>query len=85
MSLTPGWVDQLYVATDWQGLGIGRQLLDMAKERSEGDLQLWTFQVNDRARRFYERNGFVIAELTDGQGNQEREPDVRYVWSRRQG
>lgn len=85
MSLTPGWVDQLYVATDWQGLGIGRQLLEMAKVRSEGDLQLWTFQVNDRARRFYERNGFVIAELTDGQGNQEREPDVRYVWSRRQG
>jgi GNAT superfamily N-acetyltransferase len=85
MSLTPGWVDQLYVATDWQGLGIGRQLLDLAKERSTGDLQLWTFQVNDRARRFYERNGFVIAELTDGHGNQEREPDVRYVWSRRQG
>jgi GNAT superfamily N-acetyltransferase len=60
-------------------------LLDLAKERSMGDLQLWTFQVNDRARRFYERNGFVIAELTDGHGNQEREADVRYVWSRRQG
>ena len=24
-----------------------------------GELQLWTFQVNDRARRFYARNGFV--------------------------
>ena len=41
-------------------------------------LQLWTFQVNDRARRFYERNGFTIAEMTDGAGNQEREPDIRY-------
>lgn len=85
MSLKPGWVEQLYVATDAQGRGIGRQLLELAKERSDGQLQLWTFQVNDRARRFYERNGFTIAELTDGQGNQEREPDVRYAWSRGQG
>jgi GNAT superfamily N-acetyltransferase len=83
MSLKPGWVEQLYIATDAQGQGIGRQLLDLAKERSAGELQLWTFQVNDRARRFYERNGFVAAELTDGEGNEEREPDVRYVWSAR--
>ena len=81
MSLKPGWIEQLYVATDRQGEGIGRHLLDLAKERSDGELQLWTFQVNDRARRFYERNGFIIAELTDGAGNQEREPDVRYVWA----
>ena len=82
MSLTPGWVDQLYVAPDRLGEGIGRRLLDLSKERSEGALQLWTFQVNDRARRFYERNGFAVAELTDGSGNEERTPDVRYVWRR---
>ena len=82
MSLKPGWVEQLYVATDRQGEGIGRRLLDLAKERSDGELQLWTFQVNARARRFYERNGFTVAELTDGAGNQEREPDVRFVWHR---
>jgi GNAT superfamily N-acetyltransferase len=82
MSLKPGWVEQLYIATHRQGEGIGRQLLDLAKERSDGELQLWTFQVNDRARRFYERNGFTIAELTDGAGNTEREPDVRFVWTR---
>jgi len=81
MSLTPGWVDQLYVATQWQGRGVGRDLLDLAKERSDGELQLWTFQVNDRARRFYERNGFTIAEMTDGSGNEERTPDIRYHWS----
>ena len=82
MSLKPGWVEQLYVATDRQGEGIGRRLLDLAKERSDGGLQLWTFQVNDRARRFYERNGFTVAEMTDGAGNTEREPDVRYVGRR---
>jgi GNAT superfamily N-acetyltransferase len=82
MSLKPGWVEQLYVATDRQGEGVGRSLLDLAKERSDGELQLWTFQVNDRARRFYERNGFVAVEFTDGAGNEEREPDVRYEWRR---
>ena len=31
-------------------------------------LQLWAFQSNERARRFYERHGFVAVELTDGSG-----------------
>jgi GNAT superfamily N-acetyltransferase len=81
MVLAPGWVEQLYVAPSRQGEGVGRLLLDRAKERSDGNLQLWTFQVNDRARRFYERNGFAAVEMTDGATNEEREPDVRYVWS----
>jgi GNAT superfamily N-acetyltransferase len=82
MSLTPGWIDQLYVAPDRLGEGIGRQLLDLAKSQAATDLQLWTFQVNDRARLFYERNGFIVVELTDGANNQEREPDVHYAWTR---
>ena len=82
MSLKPGWVAQLYVAPDLLGKGIGRQLLDLAKQRAPDELQLWTFQVNGRARRFYERNGFVAAEMTDGSANEEREPDVRFVWRR---
>jgi GNAT superfamily N-acetyltransferase len=80
MSLTPGWVDQLYVDPHRQGEGIGRQLLELAKSRAEADLDLWTFQVNAPARRFYGRNGFVEVELTDGEGNEEREPDVRLRW-----
>jgi GNAT superfamily N-acetyltransferase len=82
MFLKPGWVDQLYVAPDRLGEGIGRSLLDLAKERSTTDIQLWTFQVNKRARRFYERNGFEALEMTDGAGNEEHEPDVRYLWRR---
>lgn len=38
------------------------------------------FQVNKSAQRFCERHGFVAAERTDGAANEEREPDVRYVW-----
>jgi GNAT superfamily N-acetyltransferase len=81
MALLPGHLEQLYVAPDRLGGGIGRQLVDLAKERSPAGLSLWTFQVNDRARRFYERNGFVAAEFGDGSTNQERQPDVRYDWS----
>jgi GNAT superfamily N-acetyltransferase len=80
MFLSEGWVDQLYVAPDRLGEGIGRRLLDLAKRRAPGALELWSFQVNERARRFYEHNGFVAVELTDGAGNEEREPDVRYRW-----
>jgi GNAT superfamily N-acetyltransferase len=82
MALKPGWVEQLYVAPDRLGQGIGRRLIDLAKKRSDGELQLWTFQVNARARRFYERNGFVASEMTDGSANEEREPDIRFVWRR---
>ena len=33
---------------------------------------------NEGARRFYERHGLELAELTDGGANEEREPDARY-------
>ena len=45
-------------------------------------LQLWTFQRNAQARRFYEARGFVVVEQTDGAGNEEKEPDARYLWTR---
>ena len=80
MSLGDGWVEQLYVAPDWSGRGIGSRLISLAKQRRPGGLQLWTFQANRGARRFYERHGFTVAEETDGAGNEERQPDVRYVW-----
>jgi pimeloyl-ACP methyl ester carboxylesterase len=75
-----GELDQLYVAPDRLGRGIGRALLDQAKAVSPDGLRLYTFQVNDRARRFYERNGFVEDWRGDGSDNEERQPDVRYVW-----
>jgi GNAT superfamily N-acetyltransferase len=79
-SLRDGWLDQLYVAPGHTGRGIGSRLVEMAKERQPAGLQLWTFQVNGGARRFYERHGFRAVEMTDGSGNEERQPDVRYAW-----
>ncbi|MFC4174065.1 GNAT family N-acetyltransferase [Microvirga sp. GCM10011540] len=74
-----GWLDHLYVSPSRHGRGIGSALLARAKE-SRRQLDLWTFQANGQARRFYERRGFRLVELTDGSANEERVPDARYRW-----
>ena len=78
-------VDQLYVDPDWQRRGVGSRLVGLAQARRPDGLALWTFQTNLPARRFYERHGFVAVDWTDGSANEERAPDVRYVWGGRRG
>ncbi|WP_244564646.1 GNAT family N-acetyltransferase [Rhizobium sullae] len=75
------WIDLLYVLPDLQGMGAGDVLLQVAKGAASS-LQLWTFQKNTLARRFYEKRGFVLVNETDGSDNEEREPDALYRWSR---
>lgn len=81
MTVAPGWLEQLYVDPRRLGAGIGRLLLDKAKERQPHGLLLWTFQVNDRARGFYERNGFTVVRYGTESNNEEGQPDVQYWWS----
>jgi GNAT superfamily N-acetyltransferase len=74
------WVDHLFIhPLSWRQ-GIGAMLLGHAKAVRPTGLRLWTFQTNARARAFYERQGFVIDHFTDGADNEEREPDVLFVW-----
>jgi len=49
------------------------------QERPDG-FPFWVFQRNEGARRFYERHGCRLVELTDGSGNEEKEPDALYEW-----
>jgi GNAT superfamily N-acetyltransferase len=79
IAFSQDWVNQLYIAPGAQRAGIGSRLLQRAKA-SSGFLQLWTFQANTRARRFYRQHGFVELELTDGERNEEKTPDVRLEW-----
>ncbi len=71
-----GWLNHLYISPDFQGRGIGSELL---KSFGSDIDQFWVFQKNSRARDFYKRHGFVEVEFTDGSANEEREPDVRFA------
>lgn len=82
LALTPRWINHLYVEPRYHGRGIGSALVTHAKSL-QPELQLWTFQANATARRFYETHGFTAVEITDGRTNEECTADVRYVWSRR--
>ena len=80
LGLSDTMVEQLYVRPDRIGRGVGRALLELAKRRRPDGLDLYCFAANDRARRFYERNGFEAVAFGDGSGNEERQPDVLYRW-----
>ena len=77
------WIDQLYVLPQAQGRGLGTALLQVA-QNTFARLQLWTFQRNAQARRFYESRGFALIRETDGAHNEEKEPDALYLWRRSQ-
>ena len=78
MASTPEKISQLYVHVDHQNRGIGSMLVNIAKQRSGGRLRLFTFKVNEKAKRFYERHGFKVI----GQGFEEewKLEDVEYEW-----
>ncbi|MCR8849296.1 GNAT family N-acetyltransferase [Rossellomorea sp. SC111] len=73
-------ISQLYIHVDYQGFGIGQMLLDKAKAKSGGRLTLYTFEVNENAQRFYEKNGFVV--IGRGRENEENLTDILYEWRR---
>lgn len=72
----------LYTHPNFIGRGAGTLLLDVAKNTSVAALELWSFQANGRALRFYEARGFRPIKFTDGRDNEEKTPDVLYRWKR---
>lgn len=76
------FIHALFVAAWAQGQGLGTALLHDAKDRAER-LELWTFQQNEGAQRFYLRHGFGETGRTEGD-NEEGLPDIRYLWRRPQ-
>jgi putative acetyltransferase len=55
-----GYLDQLCVTPRAQGRGLAKALLDEAKRRGPGVVELSVNDANPRARRFYEREGFEV-------------------------
>ena len=60
--LGDGKLRHLWVEPAAQNRGFGTALLAKAKERRPDGFQLWLFQKNTGARRFYERHGFTLVE-----------------------
>ena len=79
MAMREDFIDQLYVHPDFQNRGIGKALLDHARQFSPEHIWLYTLQINVNARVFYEKNGF-IAEKFGISPPPESEPDVEYHW-----
>lgn len=83
ITFADGWLNQLYVAPQFQRQGIGSDLLKVATQ-SQGTLQLWVFESNVPAIQFYERAGFGVVERTDGAANEAKMPDIRMQWNRQE-
>ena len=75
------WLTHLYVHPDEIGTGLGHALFEHVTTLRPGGFEFWVFQQNERARRFYESHGALPVEFTDGSGNEEKTPDVRYRWT----
>jgi ribosomal protein S18 acetylase RimI-like enzyme len=80
VTIENGWVEHLYVSPQYQDHGVGKKLLDKAKELSPGGLKLWVFEENSGAIRFYEREGFKLIKKRnkEEQDNEEGQPDRLY-------
>jgi putative acetyltransferase len=79
MALEPGFIDQFFIAPDWQGQGAGALLMAEAKRLYPARLDLDCASENRQARRFYERNGFAVV---DERINETLKiPEVTYRWA----
>lgn len=69
----------IYALPEYWGKGIGKQLMDTAisglKKQGFNGIILWTFEANNRARRFYEKCGFAF----DGTYKDSGFPDTKEV------
>ena len=58
--LHDGYLDQLFIAPEYQGNSLGRRLLAFTREHLPDEIWLRCVRENERAWRWYEREGFVF-------------------------
>jgi GNAT superfamily N-acetyltransferase len=56
------YLDQLFVAPDYQGKDLGRRLLAFTRQRLPHEIHLRCVRENEKAWRWYEREGFVFEQ-----------------------
>jgi GNAT superfamily N-acetyltransferase len=74
-----GFLTALYVEEASRNQGIGGLLLARAKRELSPEINLYTFQANEKAQTFYTRHGFVEINRTTGD-NEENLPDILMEW-----
>jgi putative acetyltransferase len=74
-----GYLDQLCVTPAEKGAGLAQALLAEAKRLAPGAIELDVNEANERARRFYTREGFVF--VTRGASAQSGLPTLRLRWT----
>ena len=75
----PAILDQIFVTPGEQGRGVGRALLDLAKQLMAGGFTLRMDAANDKARRFYEGEG--MTKLDEGTHPWTGAPVHFYGWN----
>jgi ribosomal protein S18 acetylase RimI-like enzyme len=60
LHLSDRYLDQLFVAPAYQGRSLGRQLLAFTRELLPDEIWLRCVRENEKAWRWYEREGFVF-------------------------
>ena len=79
IGLTDNYIEGIFVREGLQSIGIGKQLLDYAKE-IKSSMRLSVYQKNTRAIAFYQREQFVIhSERIDNSTN---EKEFIMTWSK---
>jgi GNAT superfamily N-acetyltransferase len=56
------FLDQLFVAPDHQGRNLGRRLLAFTRQQLPDEIHLHCVRENEKAWRWYEREGFVFEQ-----------------------
>jgi len=60
LHLPEKYLDQLFVAPTYQGHGLGRRLLAFTRQQLPDEIWLRCVRENEKAWRWYEREGFVF-------------------------
>ena len=80
VGLSDEYIEGIFVSDEKQSQGIGKLLLDFVKNRKT-DLKLNVYQKNERAIRFYQREGFEIQ--CEGLDEATGEKDYIMIWKQR--
>jgi GNAT superfamily N-acetyltransferase len=60
LHLPKKYLDQLFVAPEYQGRSLGRTLLAFTRQQLPNEIELRCVRENEKAWRWYEREGFVF-------------------------